>query len=132
MSSLFSSNGYFTPTQLKTLEAFLDNVTVGQTVSAGDRERLAKVVIALAQSHLDTDAELSRLLKAASCVLLDSGRFLRPPPGSHHFQPLSHSAAKLPPPPKVETFGKCVVELVSRPTPAATTDTLKLPRRVSS
>ncbi len=75
MSSLFSSNGYFTPTQLKTLEAFLDNVTVSQTVSAGDRERLAKVVIALAQSHLDTDAELSRLLKAASCVLLELGSF---------------------------------------------------------
>ena len=107
MSSLFSSNGYFTPTQLKTLEAFLDNVTVSQTVSAGDRERLAKVVIALAQSHLDTDAELSsspkgRVLRPIGTRVVSFGRRR----GSHHFQPLSHSAAKLPPPPKVEISGR--------------------------
>ena len=81
MSSLFSSNGYFTPTQLKTLEAFLDNVTVGQTVSAGDRQRLAKVVIALAQSHLDTDAELSCLLKGSVLRPIGLGSFPWPPPG---------------------------------------------------
>ena len=73
------SHGHFTPSQLTALDTLLDSVTADQMVSHGDRERLATILIGLAQSGVASDAELRRrLLKAASAMMLDSGHFLEP------------------------------------------------------
>ena len=70
------NHGYFTPSQLTALETLLDSVTADQMVSQGDRERLAALLIGLAQSGVASDVDLrSRLLKAGSAMMLELGTF---------------------------------------------------------
>lgn len=73
------SHGYFTPVQLRSLTQVLDNVIGDQEVTVEDRERLAEVVIALAQRGVASNADLGReLFKMVSSMMLSSGNFLKP------------------------------------------------------